>query len=53
MTGDHFPVGGLAIHKSASYPLHHKILNYWFPATEGYDVCPHWVIPDVTLLGSK
>ena len=39
--------------KSASYPLYDKILNYWFPATEGYDVCPHWVIPDATLLGSN
>ena len=23
-----------------------KILNYWFPPTEGYDVCPRRYIPD-------
>jgi hypothetical protein len=28
------------------YPLYDKILNYWFPPTEGYDVCPHWSIPE-------
>jgi hypothetical protein len=28
------------------YPLYDKILNYWFPATEGYDVSPQWPIPD-------
>ncbi|KAK0230086.1 hypothetical protein IW262DRAFT_1336364 [Armillaria fumosa] len=28
------------------YPLYDKILNYWFPPTEGFDVCPQWVIPD-------
>jgi hypothetical protein len=27
------------------YPLYDKILNYWFPANEGYDVCPQWSIP--------
>jgi len=28
------------------YPLYDKILNYWFPPTEGYDVSPQWPIPD-------
>jgi hypothetical protein len=28
------------------YPLYNKILNYWFPPTEGYDVSPQWSIPD-------
>jgi len=28
------------------YPLYDKILNYWFPPTEGYDVYPQWPIPD-------
>jgi hypothetical protein len=28
------------------YPLFDKILNYWFPPTDGYDVCPQWSIPD-------
>jgi hypothetical protein len=27
------------------FPLYDKILNYWFPPTEGYDVCPQWTIP--------
>lgn len=27
------------------YPLYNKILNYWFPPTEGYDVSPHWPVP--------
>ena len=27
------------------YPLYNKILQYWFPAADGYDVCPHWIIP--------
>jgi hypothetical protein len=26
-------------------PLYDKIFNYWFPPAEGYDVCPHWLIP--------
>lgn len=30
------------------YPLYDKILNYWFPPTEGYDVSPQWSIPDTT-----
>ena len=30
----------------AFYPLFDKILNYWFPPTDGYDVCPQWFIPD-------
>ncbi|KAK0219675.1 hypothetical protein EDD85DRAFT_336073 [Armillaria nabsnona] len=28
------------------YPLYDKILNYWFPPTDGFDVSPQWVIPD-------
>jgi hypothetical protein len=28
------------------YPLYNKILQYWFPAADGYDVCPQWIIPD-------
>ena len=24
------------------YPLYDKILNYWFPPMEGYDVSPQW-----------
>jgi Ubiquitin family len=28
------------------YPLYDKILYYWFPPTEGYDVCPKWTIPN-------
>jgi hypothetical protein len=28
------------------FPLYDKILYYWFPPTEGYDVCPKWTIPD-------
>ena len=28
------------------YPLYDKILNYWFPADEGYDVSPQWSIPE-------
>ena len=39
--------------KSASYPLYDKILNYWFPTSEDYDVCPNWVVPDPLLLGSN
>jgi hypothetical protein len=27
------------------FPLYDKILNYWFPSAEGYDVCPLWSIP--------
>jgi len=27
------------------YPLYNKILNYWFPSAEGYDVSPYWTIP--------
>jgi hypothetical protein len=30
------------------FPLYDKILNYWFPPTEGYDVCPQWTIPGST-----
>jgi hypothetical protein len=28
------------------FPLYNKILNHWFPSTEGYDVCPQWFIPE-------
>jgi hypothetical protein len=28
------------------YPLYDKILYYWFPPEEGYDVSPQWSIPD-------
>jgi hypothetical protein len=28
------------------FPPYNKILNYWFPQTEGYDVCPQWFIPE-------
>ncbi len=27
------------------YSLYGKILNYWFPPTDGYDVCPKWTMP--------
>jgi hypothetical protein len=32
--------------ESKFYPLYDKILNYWFPPDEGYDVSPKWTIPD-------
>jgi Ubiquitin family len=32
--------------ESKFFPLYVKILNYWFPLTEGYDICPKWPIPD-------
>ena len=32
--------------ESTFYPLYNKILNYWFPPTDGYDVSPQWTIPD-------
>jgi hypothetical protein len=32
--------------RSLFYPLYNKILLYWFPPTEGYDVAPYWDIPD-------
>ena len=32
--------------RSLSYPLYGKILNYWFPPAEGYDLCSYWIIPD-------
>ncbi|KAH9976365.1 ubiquitin-related domain-containing protein [Lactifluus volemus] len=32
--------------ESKFFPLYNKILNYWFPPTEGYDVCPWWSIPE-------
>jgi hypothetical protein len=28
------------------YPLYDKILNYWFPPTERYDVSPQWFISE-------
>ena len=28
------------------YSFNNKILNYWFPPTEGYDVSPQWSIPE-------
>jgi len=28
------------------YPLFDKILNFWFPPAEGFDVNPQWTIPD-------
>ena len=28
--------------ESKFYPLYDKILNYWFPPADGYDVCPQW-----------
>ncbi|KAF8469311.1 ubiquitin-related domain-containing protein [Russula ochroleuca] len=34
--------------ESLFYPLYDKILNYWFPPTEGYDLCSYWTIPDTT-----
>ena len=33
--------------ESKFYPLYDKILNYWFPPTDGYDVSPQWTIPDI------
>ncbi|SJL10648.1 uncharacterized protein ARMOST_14039 [Armillaria ostoyae] len=29
------------------YPLYDKILNYWFPPTDGFDISPQW---DIILL---
>jgi hypothetical protein len=31
--------------KSMFYPLYVKILAYWFPPSEGFNVCPQWTIP--------
>ena len=28
------------------YPLYDKILSYWFPAANGYNVSPQWSIPN-------
>ena len=28
------------------FPLYNMILFYWFPPTEGYNVCPKWSIPN-------
>jgi hypothetical protein len=32
--------------KSIFFLLYDKILNYWFPPTDGYSICPHWSHPD-------
>jgi hypothetical protein len=32
--------------KMSFFGLYLVILNYWFPSTEGYNVCPKWSIPD-------
>jgi hypothetical protein len=32
--------------KNKFFSLYVTILNYWFPPTEGYNVCPKWTIPD-------
>jgi hypothetical protein len=34
--------------ESKFYPLYVKILHYWFPPTEGFDVSPKWSIPYYT-----
>jgi len=31
--------------KNNSHALYGKILEYWFPPTDGYQISPHWVIP--------
>lgn len=28
------------------FSLYNMLLNYWFPATEGYEVCPQWTVPE-------
>ena len=33
--------------ESKFYPLYDKILNYWFPPADGYDVSPQWTIPNI------
>ena len=35
--------------KDSSYVLWNKILTYWFPPADVYDVSPHWIIPDSTV----
>ncbi|KAH9000329.1 hypothetical protein EDB92DRAFT_1789548 [Lactarius akahatsu] len=32
---------------SKYFSLYGKILDYWFPPVNGYDICPHWT-PDYT-----
>jgi len=32
--------------ESKFYSLYVKILFYWFPAEEGYDISPQWTIPN-------
>ena len=39
--------------KSHSDALWHKILDYWFPLASGYDISPHWMIPDRTVTNSQ
>jgi hypothetical protein len=34
--------------KSEFHGLYNDILRYWFPSTQGYQVSPHWIIPDPT-----
>jgi hypothetical protein len=34
--------------KTEFYSLYNTILNYWFPSTEGYAICPRWQIPNST-----
>jgi hypothetical protein len=34
--------------RAGSYALHLKILVYWFPPEDGYEVAPHWLIPNTT-----
>jgi hypothetical protein len=31
---------------SKFYPFYDKILNYWFPPADGFDVSPQWTIPN-------
>jgi hypothetical protein len=33
--------------ESCYYGLHNKVLTYWFPAEEGYEVSPQWNIPNM------
>jgi hypothetical protein len=28
------------------YPLYGKLLHYWFPPADGFDICPRWNIPN-------
>ena len=31
--------------KSKFFTLYVEILDYWFPAADDYDICPHWTVP--------